>query len=46
MYSSENSFTRKEGVYFAFPFAMDHPEFLYEIQNGVCSPKSWFPCTV
>ena len=28
----------KEGVYFAFPFAMDHPEFRYEIQNGVINP--------
>ena len=28
----------KEGVYFAFPFAMDHPEFHYEIQNGVVDP--------
>lgn len=38
--------------YFAFPFAMDHPEFRYEIQNGVVNPekdvlpgsgKEWFP---
>lgn len=28
----------KEGVYFAFPFAMNHPEFQYEIQNGVVNP--------
>lgn len=28
----------KEGVYFAFPFAMDQPEFHYEIQNGVIDP--------
>ncbi len=28
----------KEGVYFAFPFAMDHPEFQYEVQNGVVNP--------
>lgn len=28
----------KEGVYFAFPFAMDHPQFRYEIQNGVVDP--------
>jgi alpha-mannosidase len=27
-----------EAVYFAFPFAMDHPEFEYEIQNGVVNP--------
>jgi hypothetical protein len=29
----------KEGVYFAFPFAMDHPQFQYEIQNGVVDPS-------
>lgn len=28
----------KEGVYFAFPFAMQHPEFRYEIQNGAVDP--------
>jgi hypothetical protein len=28
----------KEGVYFAFPFAMDRPQFEYEIQNGVVNP--------
>ena len=28
----------KEGVYFAFPFAMSHPDFRYEIQNGVVDP--------
>ena len=28
----------KEGVYFAFPFAMNHPQFQYEIQNGVVNP--------
>ena len=41
----------REGVYFAFPFAMDHPQFSYEIQNGVVNPaqdqlpgagKEWF----
>jgi alpha-mannosidase len=41
----------KEGVYFAFPFAMDHPDFHYEIQNGYVDPardqlpgagKEWF----
>ncbi|HUZ47091.1 MAG TPA: polysaccharide lyase family protein [Terriglobia bacterium] len=41
----------KEGVYFAFPLAMDHPEFRYEIQNGYVNPaqdqlpgagKEWF----
>ena len=28
----------KEAVYFAFPFAMEHPEFQYEIQNGYVNP--------
>jgi len=28
----------KEAVYFAFPFAMDHPEFRYELQNGYVNP--------
>jgi alpha-mannosidase len=28
----------KEGVYFAFPFAMDQPQFRYEIQSGVVNP--------
>lgn len=41
----------KEAVYFAFPFAMEHPDFRYEIQNGVVDPsrdqvpgagKEWF----
>jgi len=41
----------KEGVYFAFPLAMDHPQFRYEIQNGFVDPsrdqlpgagKEWF----
>lgn len=27
-----------EAVYFAFPFAMTHPQFKYEIQNGVVDP--------
>jgi alpha-mannosidase len=27
-----------EAVYFAFPFAMQHPQFKYEIQNGVVDP--------
>lgn len=35
---------KKEGVYFAFPFAMTHPEFRYEIQNGVVDPaKDMYP---
>ena len=41
----------KEGVYFAFPLAMEHPQFHYEIQNGFVDPsrdqlpgagKEWF----
>ncbi|HEV2464461.1 MAG TPA: polysaccharide lyase family protein [Acidobacteriaceae bacterium] len=28
----------KEAAYFAFPFAMSHPEFQYEIQTGVVDP--------
>jgi hypothetical protein len=41
----------KEGVYFAFPLAMEHPRFRYEIQNGFVDPsrdqlpgagKEWF----
>jgi hypothetical protein len=41
----------KEGIYFTFPFAMDQPQFRYEIQNGVVNPardqmpgagKEWF----
>jgi alpha-mannosidase len=28
----------REAVYFAFPFAMDHPQFQYEVQNGVVDP--------
>jgi len=41
----------KEGVYFAFPLAMGHPEFSYETQNGSVDPsrdqlpgagKEWF----
>ncbi|MGC2636903.1 MAG: polysaccharide lyase family protein [Acidobacteriaceae bacterium] len=35
---------RKEAVYFAFPFAMTHPQFQYEIQNGVVDPaKDMYP---
>ncbi len=29
----------KEGVYFAFPFAMANPDFQYEIQNGEVDPS-------
>ena len=41
----------KEGVYFAFPLAMQHPQLRYEIQNGFVDPsrdqlpgagKEWF----
>jgi hypothetical protein len=28
----------KEGIYFAFPFAMEHPQFKYAIQNGYIDP--------
>lgn len=35
---------KKEAVYFAFPFAMEHPQFAYEIQNGVVDPaKDMYP---
>ncbi|MGC2300454.1 MAG: glycoside hydrolase family 38 C-terminal domain-containing protein, partial [Acidobacteriaceae bacterium] len=35
---------KKEAVYFAFPFAMSHPRFQYEIQNGVVDPaKNMYP---
>ncbi len=30
----------KEGVYFAFPFAMSRPQFKYEVQNGVVDPAN------
>jgi len=34
----------KEAVYFAFPFAMDQPQFQYEIQSGVVNPaKDMYP---
>ena len=34
----------KEAVYFAFPFAMDKPQFQYEIQTGVVDPaKDVYP---
>jgi alpha-mannosidase len=47
----KNTVDTKEGVYFAFPFSMDHPQFRYEIQNGYVDPahdqlpgagKEWF----
>lgn len=31
--------TDDEAAYFAFPFAMNHPQFQYEIQNGVVDPE-------
>jgi alpha-mannosidase len=35
---------KDEAVYFAFPFAMSHPQFQYEIQNGVVDPsKDMYP---
>ncbi|HEX6772475.1 MAG TPA: glycoside hydrolase family 38 C-terminal domain-containing protein, partial [Acidobacteriaceae bacterium] len=35
---------KKEAVYFAFPFAMEHPQFHYEIQNGMVDPaKDMYP---
>ena len=41
---SKNKVLTKEAVYFAFPFAMDHPQFQYEIQNGVVDPaKDMYP---
>jgi alpha-mannosidase len=35
---NKKSELKKEAVYFAFPFAMSHPQFQYEIQNGVVDP--------
>lgn len=29
----------REGVYFAFPFAIEHPVFRYAVQNGNVNPK-------
>jgi hypothetical protein len=35
---------KKEAIYFAFPLAMSHPRFQYEIQNGVVDPeKDMYP---
>lgn len=34
----------REAAYFAFPFNMDHPQFQYEIPNGVVNPaKDMYP---
>ncbi|MGA8151365.1 MAG: polysaccharide lyase family protein [Terriglobales bacterium] len=41
---NKNEVDSKEGVYFAFPFAMDRPQFQYEIQTGVVDPaKDMYP---
>jgi alpha-mannosidase len=41
---SKKEVLTKEAVYFAFPFAMSHPQFQYEIQNGVVDPsKDMYP---
>jgi alpha-mannosidase len=41
---SKKKVLTKEAVYFAFPFAMDHPRFQFEIQNGVVDPaKDMYP---
>ena len=34
----KNKVYTKEGVYFAFPFLMNHPQFSYETQNGYVDP--------
>ena len=36
----KNKVYTKEGIYFAFPLAMDHPEFRYAIQNGYIDPAT------
>jgi alpha-mannosidase len=47
----KNKVYTREAVYFAFPFAMERPQFRYDIQNGVADPsrdqlpgagKEWF----
>src|SRR5215470_16887496 len=41
---SKKEILAKEAVYFAFPFAMNRPQFQYEIQNGVVDPsKDMYP---
>ena len=49
--AQERTRIREGIVYFAFPFAMEHPQFRYEIQNGFVDPsrdqmpgagKEWF----
>lgn len=40
----KNEVYTKEAVYFAFPFSSKHPQFQYEIQNGVVDPaKDMYP---
>ena len=48
----KNAVLSKEGVYIAFPFAMQNPEFRYETQNGWVNPakdellggsREWYP---
>jgi alpha-mannosidase len=40
----KKSVLNREAVYFAFPFAMNQPQFRYEIQNGVVDPaKDMYP---
>jgi alpha-mannosidase len=34
----KNKSYKKEGIYFAFPFAMDRPQFRYAIQTGYVDP--------
>jgi hypothetical protein len=47
----KSPFYKKEAVYFSFPLRMDHPEYRYDIQNGMVNPahdqmpgagKEWF----
>ena len=38
-YVSKDKVYTKEGVYFAFPFAMQQPQFKYAIQNGYIDPS-------
>ena len=40
----KDQINKDEAAYFAFPFAMAHPQFRYEIQNGVVDPsKDMYP---
>jgi hypothetical protein len=41
---NKNEVDSTEAVYFAFPFALDQPQFQYEIQTGVVDPaKDMYP---